>query len=82
LPPLGQFPSAYRVLESANLYKGKKSGLSGGTGIALPRAMRSWIVLHLPSRSLVRVIARSLERVLAVCRKRGWSAGDLMIRIK
>lgn len=48
----------------------------------MPSLMRSWIVLHLPTRSLVRVIARSLERVLVVCRKRGWSAGDLMIRVK
>ena len=44
--------------------------------------MRSWIVLHLPSRSLVKVIARSLERVLVLCRQRGWRAGDLMIRVK
>jgi hypothetical protein len=44
--------------------------------------MRSWIVLHMPSRSSIKVIARSLERVLLLCRQRGWRAGDLMIRVK
>ncbi len=44
--------------------------------------MRSWIVLHMPSRTSVKVIARSLERVLLICRRRGWHADDLMIRVK
>jgi hypothetical protein len=36
----------------------------------------------MPSRSSIKVIARSLERVLLLCRQRGWRAGDLMIRVK
>jgi len=44
--------------------------------------MRSWLVLHRPSHSLITIIARSRDRVLAICRTMGWHSGDLMIRIK
>ncbi len=44
--------------------------------------MRSWIVLHRPTRSLVTIIAKSRDRVLAICRTMGWSSEEVMIRIK
>ena len=44
--------------------------------------MRSWLVLHMPTRSLVTVVARSHERVLAICRTMGWQAAEVMIRVK
>lgn len=44
--------------------------------------MRSWLVLHRPSRSLVTIVARSRDRVLAICRTMGWRSGELMIRVK
>ncbi len=44
--------------------------------------MRSWLVLHRPTRSLVTVVARSRERVLAICRNMGWRSAEVMIRVK
>lgn len=44
--------------------------------------MRPWLVLHMPTRSLVTVVARSRERVLAICRTMGWRSGEVMIRVK
>jgi len=44
--------------------------------------MRSWTVLHRPSRSLVTIVARSRERVLEICRTMGWRSGEVMIRVK
>jgi hypothetical protein len=44
--------------------------------------MRSWIVLHRPSHSLITIIAKSRDRVLAICRTMGWQSDELMIRIK
>jgi hypothetical protein len=44
--------------------------------------MRNWLVLHRPTRRSVTIVARSRERVLAVCRTMGWRSGDLMIRVK
>ncbi len=44
--------------------------------------MPSWTVVHIPTRSLANVIAKSLDRVLTICRKRGWRVRDLMIRVK
>jgi len=44
--------------------------------------MRSWIVLHRPSHSMITIIAKSRDRVLAICQTMGWYSGDLMIRIK
>jgi hypothetical protein len=36
----------------------------------------------MPSRSLVKIIARSLGRVLVICGSLGWRVGELMIRVK
>jgi hypothetical protein len=44
--------------------------------------MRSWLVMHVPSRSRITIVARSRDRVLAICRTRGWRPGELMIRVK
>jgi hypothetical protein len=44
--------------------------------------MRPWLVLHMPTRSLVTVVARSRERVLAICRTMGWRSAEVMIRVK
>jgi len=44
--------------------------------------MRSWLVLHMPTRSLVTIVARSRERVLAICWTMGWRTGEVMIRVK
>jgi hypothetical protein len=44
--------------------------------------MRSWIVLHRPTHSLVTIIAKSRDRVLAICHTMGWNSGEVMIRIK
>ncbi len=44
--------------------------------------MRSWLVVHMPTRSLVTIVARSHERVLAICRTMGWRSAEVMIRVK
>jgi len=44
--------------------------------------MRSWLVIHMPTRSLVTIVARSHERVLAICRTMGWPSAEVMIRVK
>ncbi|HEX9880474.1 MAG TPA: hypothetical protein VGB25_09800 [Candidatus Binatia bacterium] len=44
--------------------------------------MRSWIVVHIPSRSLLRIMTKSLKRVFSICGSRGWKTKDLMIRVK
>lgn len=44
--------------------------------------MRSWIVLHMPTHSLVTIVAKSRDRVVVICRNLGWRSGDLMIRVK
>ena len=44
--------------------------------------MRSWTVLHMPTHSLVTIVAKSRDRVLEICRHLGWQSDDLLIRVK
>jgi len=45
--------------------------------------MRSWLVLHRPSRCSVTIVAPSRERVVSICRRMmGWRSRELMIRVK
>lgn len=44
--------------------------------------MRPWIVIHIPTRSLVRIMTKSLKRVMTICDSKGWKSKDLMIRVK
>lgn len=44
--------------------------------------MRPWIVVHIPSRSLVTIVTKTLKRVFTICGSKGWKSKDLMIRVK
>lgn len=44
--------------------------------------MRPWIVIHIPTRCLIKIVTKSIERVLAICSARGWKSKELMIRVK
>jgi hypothetical protein len=45
--------------------------------------MGYWVIVHIPTRCLVKIVAGTLGRALTICGSMlGWRSKDLMIRVK